>query len=309
MFDFCFGRCYCQWFWATWCYWQMLLPCCLWVCNLCFYFGWCYCQLLCFLYGRWWCCSIWLMFVLADVIGICFVVVGITTLIISCTKRYTTVVVSLWQMLLPGWLMVLPCGWCFHHYFVFLFCWQMLLPGGWCFCHYYVVLFCWQMLLPGGWWNAHHGCGWQMLLPKWQMDQPLGQCFNFKSEFLCRTPSHMWGRWYLPMFLFRDGSLTLMNRASYCSGEVLVLPSNYGEIIDDNFMTWDVTMVMNRRGGLLVFFEPLCKGSCRLSNVFFFTTFVSVDAYNPKINSVPEKIQLIYKSSIHITFVQGGCSV
>ena len=24
----------------------------------------------------------------------------------------------------------------------------------------------------------------------------------------------MWGRWYLPMFLFRDGSLTLMNRAS-----------------------------------------------------------------------------------------------
>ena len=46
-------------------------------------------------------------------------------------------------------------------------------------------------------------------------------------------------------------------------------------------MTWDVTMVMNRRGGLLVFFEPLCKGSCRLSQVFFFTpiftTFVSVD--------------------------------
>ena len=29
-----------------------------------------------------------------------------------------------------------------------------------------------------------------------------------------RTSSHIWGRWYLPMFLFRDGSLTLMNRAS-----------------------------------------------------------------------------------------------
>ena len=29
-----------------------------------------------------------------------------------------------------------------------------------------------------------------------------------------RTSSHVWGRWYLPMFLFRDGSLTLMNRAS-----------------------------------------------------------------------------------------------
>ena len=28
---------------------------------------------------------------------------------------------------------------------------------------------------------------------------------------LIRTSSHMWGRWYLPMFLFRDGLLTLMN--------------------------------------------------------------------------------------------------
>ena len=40
-------------------------------------------------------------------------------------------------------------------------------------------------------------------------------------------------------------------------------------------------MVMNGRGGLLMFFEPLCKGSCRFSNIFFFTpiftTFKSVD--------------------------------
>ena len=46
------------------------------------------------------------------------------------------------------------------------------------------------------------------------MEWPLGQCFNFNSDVLCRTSSHIWGRWYLPMFLFRDGSLTLMNRAS-----------------------------------------------------------------------------------------------
>ena len=46
------------------------------------------------------------------------------------------------------------------------------------------------------------------------MEWPLGQCFNFNSDVLCRISSHIWSRWYLPMFLFRDGSLTLMNRAS-----------------------------------------------------------------------------------------------
>ena len=39
-------------------------------------------------------------------------------------------------------------------------------------------------------------------------------------------------------------------------------------------------MVMNWGGGLLMFFEPLCKGSCRFSNIFFLTpifiAFVSV---------------------------------
>ena len=42
-------------------------------------------------------------------------------------------------------------------------------------------------------------------------------------------------------------------------------------------------MIMNGRGGLLMFFEPFCKGSCRFSYVFFltpiFTTFESV--YDP----------------------------
>ena len=32
---------------------------------------------------------------------------------------------------------------------------------------------------------------------------------------LNRTSSHICGRWYLPMFLFRDGLLTLMYRASF----------------------------------------------------------------------------------------------
>ena len=48
-----------------------------------------------------------------------------------------------------------------------------------------------------------------------------------------------------------------------CSGKVLVLPSNYAEVVNVSFMTWDVTVVMNGRGGLLMFFEPFCKGPCR----------------------------------------------
>ena len=44
-------------------------------------------------------------------------------------------------------------------------------------------------------------------------------------------------------------------------------------------MTWDVTMVMDGRGGLLMFLEPFCKNSCRLSNVYIFTTLISV--YDP----------------------------
>ena len=39
--------------------------------------------------------------------------------------------------------------------------------------------------------------------------------FEFSSEMLSKTPSHICGRWYLPIFLFRDGLLTLMYRASF----------------------------------------------------------------------------------------------
>ena len=39
--------------------------------------------------------------------------------------------------------------------------------------------------------------------------------FNLSSGLLHRTSSHIWGRWYLPIFLFRDGLLTLMYKASF----------------------------------------------------------------------------------------------
>ena len=45
---------------------------------------------------------------LADVIVI-LVVVGVTTLINSCTRKCVIIVLLFWQMLLPEWLMLLPC--------------------------------------------------------------------------------------------------------------------------------------------------------------------------------------------------------
>ena len=79
---------------------------------------------------------------------------------------------------------------------------------------------------------------WQMVvadvIARWQMVWPLlggwlvgvitrladsiaiGQLFYFilSSAMLNRTSSQMCGRWYLPMFLFRDGLMTLIYRAS-----------------------------------------------------------------------------------------------
>ena len=51
------------------------------------------------------------------------------------------------------------------------------------------------------------------------MVKSLGHYFSLHSMLLIRTSSHMWGRWYLPMFLFRDGLLTLMNIDSLISLE------------------------------------------------------------------------------------------
>ena len=100
-------------------------------------------------------------------------------------------------------------GWCYCH-------WVLL---GWCYCLCIVLRL---MLLPFCGWCcclvADVIAKWLMLNPPmgvWQMLWPLGQCFNFNSDVVFKTSSHILGRWYLPIFLFRDGSLTLMNRASF----------------------------------------------------------------------------------------------
>ena len=45
----------------------------------------------------------------------------------------------------------------------------------------------------------------------WLMELPqVSIYFNLGSEMLSRTSSQICDRWYLPMFLFRDGLFTLM---------------------------------------------------------------------------------------------------
>ena len=98
---------------------------------------------------------------------------------------------------------------------------QMLSPllhqGGRCYCHSFVL---WQMVG-----NIH--CMFQHLkmadaIAKWQMEcyyhggrwnSHRVNMFYFKPEVFNRTSSQMCGRWYLSMFLFRDGLLTLIYRA------------------------------------------------------------------------------------------------
>ena len=46
-----------------------------------------------------------------------------------------------------------------------------------------------------------------------------GSYFSLSSMLLIRTSSHTYGRWYLPIFLFRDGLLTLMNIDSFINLE------------------------------------------------------------------------------------------
>ena len=98
-----------------------------------------------------------------------------------------------------------------------------------------------------------------------------------------RTSSHTWGRWYLPMFLFRDGLLTPLYNAFYSSNEVLVFPPHYAEIFYCGGMTYDVIVVMYWGASSVLWTSPKCCWG--LSNIFFMAfhpvTFVSI--YDPTV--------------------------
>ena len=111
------------------------------------------------------------------------------------------------------------------------------------------------------------------VIAMWQMEWPLGWIyFNLSSEMFNRTSSHMWGRWYLPMFLLRDGLFTLMYIASLIAlMRFLILPPHNTEIFNGGTMTCDVVMVIYWGGGLQVFPEPLSKCSWWLPYIFIIT--------------------------------------
>ena len=99
---------------------------------------------------------------------------------------------------------------------------------------------------------------------------------------LIRTSSHICGRWYLPMFLFRDGLFLLIYRASLIA--LFRFWSSLPTILKLSMVTeWPEMLRVVIYGGwrFQVFFKPHCKGSCWLPNVFFITfypvTLISVD--------------------------------
>ena len=98
---------------------------------------------------------------------------------------------------------------------------------------------------------------------------------------LNRTSSHIWVRWYLPMFLLRDGLLTYLYSLFYLSHEVLVIPLHYNEIFQCSGMTCDVIIVIYWGRGFKMFPEPLPKCFWWFSNILLITfhsvTLLSID--------------------------------
>ena len=146
---------------------------------------------------------------------------------------------------------------------------EWLLIVGWCYCH--------------GRWNSH--IGWNGLGRCYCLLAdvvPQGHYFSLSSMLLIRTSSQMCGRWYLPMFLLRDGLLTLMYIDSLISLERLC--SSLPTILKlFNVMLWPDMLQWSwiGEGGLQMFFVYLSKCSSCLTYVLLITfqplTFISVD--------------------------------
>ena len=76
-------------------------------------------------------------------------------------------------------------------------------------------------------------------------DPFVGSYLSLSSGDLTSTSSHICGSWYLPIFLFRYGSLTLINIASLMALAIFwsFLPTMQ-KIVQRQFMTSGVVMVM-----------------------------------------------------------------
>ena len=150
-----------------------------------------------------------------------------------------------------------------------------------------------MMLLPCGRWNNHMvGMEGRPYCLGGRWNGHWVRYVNLSSLLLIRTSSHKWGRWYLPMFLFRDGLLTLINIDSFLSLErfcsslptmlkfssevvwpVVLLWSYMGEgafrcslYLSPNVL--DVTNV------LLITFQPITFESVNYTTLFGYVVFI-----------------------------------
>ena len=97
--------------------------------------------------------------------------------------------------------------------------------------------------------------------------------YKWRAGMSCSTLSQMWASWYLCRFLFKGGSLTLMNIASLM---VLGKPCDSLSTMEkmSNVMLCPVVLevIKEQRGGPEMFFVPFTKMSACFPYVFHVTT-------------------------------------
>ena len=109
--------------------------------------------------------------------------------------------------------------------------------------------------------------------PRWEQGSQgldVVGCY-LSSDDLTNTSSHKCGSWYLPIFLLRDGSLSLISISSLMDLAILwsPLPTMLKFSME---RSWPVVLWWSRMGeGALVFYEPFCKSSTSFPNIIFFT--------------------------------------
>ena len=93
---------------------------------------------------------------------------------------------------------------------------------------------------------------------------------------LNRTSSQVCSSLYLSIFLFMDGSFTLMNIASFIIlAKFCWFPSQCADIFHNCVVACDVRMLINRRRIFKMLFKSSSKSPSRLTHVFLVTLLSS----------------------------------
>ena len=95
--------------------------------------------------------------------------------------------------------------------------------------------------------------------------------FSLSSGDLTSTSSQKCGSWYLPIFLFRNRSLTLVSIASLMA--LVMLWSHYAKVIQRYFIASDVEVVMYGWWSSHMFSEPFSKYSAWCPYILLFTVY------------------------------------